>query len=910
MTEPDNTVNTGDYFVMAEDPVGRPTYRRHVPSANVADFVASYLGAIGTGAVQAAIDAHIADTSAAHAATAVSYAGAAGLSSTTVEAALDELDAEKAALSHTHAASAITSGTIDAARIGASGTRDTTTFLRGDNVWAAPDGTVPYVPPPASGTALTDETFDGGGTSGDAPSTLNTSVAVITGSGTLYITDAFAMPNSGGLGLAVDGTAQHILTFGNDYATHNSHFASVYYRHDRTPSDVAWLIAVRNGNDSATTCQIGINATGYLVIRDGDTGAIDDTAATPFAVGGVYRWDFTLAGGTLTVRFYTGTTLNSTATVDAVDTVICSVSLTSYSNDMLGLLVALSSTGAATGNLKNETFELGTNGAAPTTGTTTASFWGGTSGACTFSNAHAQVGSLSLHVTGTAPTYNSGRYDNVSHSDHFVSFYLYYIASGTGNTYLYELRDGGTTIVAAQIGINSTGHLFIRDYNPATGLYTTVDTATAALTTNTMYRVDYSGAGAGGQILDYYTGANLTSTNTANSTEQLTGALTATNFSNELIGLIATAAGTPNFHIDAFRSDSAALPVGTVAVGIGGVFDRYLSDTAALPTPLNATTPPVIEGNLIPATGAYCGATTGTVGTQGSSSTSGMSTYMGITNNIRPHLVHVYKTGPSWDGRPTPTEYTMFRPSSGMPAIPFWTWKPNTAMTFAQIAAGGADTAIVNVANGLKAYGHPQMFGIQHEPDNDALTGGNSMANYVLMFRHVVTLMKAQGVTANHAVFVMNYVGYSSLAGSNAANFAALYPGDDVVDWIAYDPYYQTGRDGLETPDGLFNEDLSGVTGYTGFYDWATTARSGFVGTKPLMCAEWGTDFRSFIDSQAAAKINQVTAGIANYPQIKAMVWWNSTTPSGIDSQLSGHALSIAAYRAFAQLAYMTQTIT
>jgi hypothetical protein len=39
---------------------------------------------------------HVADTTGAHAATAISYAGSAGLSATTVEAALDELDTEKA----------------------------------------------------------------------------------------------------------------------------------------------------------------------------------------------------------------------------------------------------------------------------------------------------------------------------------------------------------------------------------------------------------------------------------------------------------------------------------------------------------------------------------------------------------------------------------------------------------------------------------------------------------------------------------------------------------------------------------------------------------------------------------------------------------------------------------------------
>lgn len=58
--------------------------------------------------VTTALGNHIADATAAHAASAISYGGAATLSSTDVEAALDELDTEKSPVGHVHAAGVIT----------------------------------------------------------------------------------------------------------------------------------------------------------------------------------------------------------------------------------------------------------------------------------------------------------------------------------------------------------------------------------------------------------------------------------------------------------------------------------------------------------------------------------------------------------------------------------------------------------------------------------------------------------------------------------------------------------------------------------------------------------------------------------------------------------------------------------
>lgn len=71
----------------------------------IGDIVEIRPNALALEEITAAVDNHIADATAAHAATAISYAGSTGLSATDVEAALDELDTEKAT-----AASAVMDG--------------------------------------------------------------------------------------------------------------------------------------------------------------------------------------------------------------------------------------------------------------------------------------------------------------------------------------------------------------------------------------------------------------------------------------------------------------------------------------------------------------------------------------------------------------------------------------------------------------------------------------------------------------------------------------------------------------------------------------------------------------------------------------------------------------------------------
>ncbi len=79
-----------------------------VETTNIQDGAVTEAKLSFTPATQSSIDDHVSDATAAHAASAISYAGSADLASSNVESALDELDSEKAASVHTHSAGSIT----------------------------------------------------------------------------------------------------------------------------------------------------------------------------------------------------------------------------------------------------------------------------------------------------------------------------------------------------------------------------------------------------------------------------------------------------------------------------------------------------------------------------------------------------------------------------------------------------------------------------------------------------------------------------------------------------------------------------------------------------------------------------------------------------------------------------------
>ena len=320
----------------------------------------------------------------------------------------------------------------------------------------------------------------------------------------------------------------------------------------------------------------------------------------------------------------------------------------------------------------------------------------------------------------------------------------------------------------------------------------------------------------------------------------------------------------------------------TVQSNGGGhlIFDRtgrFVTD----PEPVDNCT---VSDLLVPSCGAWFGASTPSLdGTY--NYPVGLGEYERAAQNT-PDILHFYKRGASLF--PTTAELKQSERPGRQRSLLMYNWKPSSELTWRQIADGAADTTIDQVAAGLNAYPHRFFLAIHHEPENDEGPSGSGMTagDYVEMFRHVVTRLRVDGVT--NAVFVMNYMGFSRWAPA----VDRFYPGDDVVDWLAYDPYGFAA----ETNFALFLN--SPTLEWSGFYTWATAKAP----NKPIMLGEWGFDLRS--QPNAGAILDAAPDIVASqFPLLKALVFWNNST-GAVQVRIDLPGLAQQGYReAFARMA-------
>lgn len=195
--------------------------------------------------------------------------------------------------------------------------------------------------------------------------------------------------------------------------------------------------------------------------------------------------------------------------------------------------------------------------------------------------------------------------------------------------------------------------------------------------------------------------------------------------------------------------------------------------------------------------------------------------------------------------------------------IPLMNYKPAGQMgltAYNSILAGNQNTSIDQTADHIKNYGKPMFLAPMHEPENDGPATDDD--EYARAFRYIIERIRARGVT--NVVSVWNMMGFNG----HGARYPTLYPGDDVVDWIGYDPYVRTTTS-VDTWAEFLNLGAGG--GFPGMYAWA--APKG----KPIMLCEWGLGSPVVPAVPTSMFGNtQMAALLRDFPLLKALVYWSA----------------------------------
>ncbi|MDQ2787894.1 MAG: hypothetical protein M3Y58_23140 [Chloroflexota bacterium] len=235
------------------------------------------------------------------------------------------------------------------------------------------------------------------------------------------------------------------------------------------------------------------------------------------------------------------------------------------------------------------------------------------------------------------------------------------------------------------------------------------------------------------------------------------------------------------------------------------------------------------------------------------------------TVGVAPRIVHYFL---DWDSGST------FNPAINdaivaCGATPFLTWNPfngdkgvkQPQYTDARIASGAYDDLLRRWASDLALWDKPFFLRIGDEMNGnwDSWSPGvntNTVADYLAMWRHVVTVMRETGNGLPNVRFV-----WSPNVINPGADFTPMYPGDAYVDWVGLDGYdWGTVRDiGWQSFSQVFEKSYTLM---------------GKLTQKPLMIPEIGVVEQG---GNKAAWITQtfLTDIPTRFPRIKAVIYFD-----------------------------------
>lgn len=231
----------------------------------------------------------------------------------------------------------------------------------------------------------------------------------------------------------------------------------------------------------------------------------------------------------------------------------------------------------------------------------------------------------------------------------------------------------------------------------------------------------------------------------------------------------------------------------------------------------------------------------------------------------------------------------------------FLNWKPEMGRTWAEVAAGdpAVDRQIDRLSRHIKKnFKKPFFLAIHHEPEEEVKPqpgSGYTAKDYRAMFRHVVQRLRSNGV--DNAVTVMNYMGAPTH--SVKPWFDELYPGDDVVDWIGYDPYAE--EEGTPTFAELVNLQYPWVSEWQGFYRWARQNHP----EKPLMLSEWGVTRLPGKPDHKPAFFRSMAEQVRDYPRLKAFVYFSAPESPKGDTTIDSSQAALQAFQRLSKMPYL-----
>ena len=192
-------------------------------------------------------------------------------------------------------------------------------------------------------------------------------------------------------------------------------------------------------------------------------------------------------------------------------------------------------------------------------------------------------------------------------------------------------------------------------------------------------------------------------------------------------------------------------------------------------------------------------------------------------------------------------------------------------LSWASLAAGSHDESIRAHADAVGDLAGPVILTLHHEPDQ---SDHGTAAEFVAAWRHYVAVFRDRGVTNVAWNWIITPSSFRTPPIGPGAN--ALYPGDDVVDWISLDPYnWFACTSGMPPAWRPLREML------TPFVAWAEPHG------KPLMLGEWASSEDPARATRKAEWFAEAAVTLRDFTRVKAVSyyegvgkcpWWNASS--------------------------------